>query len=379
MRRRAALAYAEEIQGEWRHNVFFQNNTVDGRLAFTDISEAYAMDDTGWGWGCTFEDFNRDLLVDLAVANGFNRPESIDDPSRFFMNLGGRPDWFEEVSKAVGFGNFQNNTVDGRLAFTDISEAYAMDDTGWGWGCTFEDFNRDLLVDLAVANGFNRPESIDDPSRFFMNLGGRPDWFEEVSKAVGFADTDISTALVAADFDRDGDLDLAQTCGLGGPFRVLNNTITGDDAASHYLVVQPRMDGPNHFAIGAIVRATVGSTTMMRQITAGQSTQGQQPAESYFGLGNATVVNTLTIQWPDGQSTVLENVAADQVLIVTPGMDGDPCPADFDDSGAVGAGDLLLMLSAWGPNPGHPADLDRDGIVGASDLLILLANWGPCP
>ncbi|MCZ6492616.1 MAG: ASPIC/UnbV domain-containing protein, partial [Planctomycetota bacterium] len=93
----------------------------------------------------------------------------------------------------------------------------------------------------------------------------------------------------------------------------------------------------------------------------------------------ATIVDTLTIQWPDGQSTMLENVAADQVLIVTPDMGVDPCPADLDGNGAVGASDLLALLSAWGLNPDHPADLDGDGSVGASDLLILLANWGPCP
>ncbi len=55
------------------------------------------------------------------------------------------------------------------------------------------------------------------------------------------------------------------------------------------------------------------------------------------------------------------------------------CPADLDGDGSVGASDLLALLIAWGPNPGHPADLDSDGNVGASDLLALLANWGPCP
>lgn len=54
------------------------------------------------------------------------------------------------------------------------------------------------------------------------------------------------------------------------------------------------------------------------------------------------------------------------------------CPADFNEDGAVGTVDLLVLLSAWGPNPGHPADLDGSGVVGTSDLLILLSNWGPC-
>ncbi len=55
-----------------------------------------------------------------------------------------------------------------------------------------------------------------------------------------------------------------------------------------------------------------------------------------------------------------------------------PCSADLDSSGDVGILDLLALLAAWGPNPGHPADFDGDGTVGILDLLTLLANWGPC-
>ncbi len=54
------------------------------------------------------------------------------------------------------------------------------------------------------------------------------------------------------------------------------------------------------------------------------------------------------------------------------------CPADLDRSGAVGIGDLLRLLAAWGRNPGHPADLDGDGTVGPFDLPLLLESWGPC-
>ncbi len=55
------------------------------------------------------------------------------------------------------------------------------------------------------------------------------------------------------------------------------------------------------------------------------------------------------------------------------------CPWDLDNINDVGVGDLLALLGAWGPNPGHPADFDGSGDVGVGDLLILLANWGPCP
>ncbi len=56
---------------------------------------------------------------------------------------------------------------------------------------------------------------------------------------------------------------------------------------------------------------------------------------------------------------------------------GAPCPADFDATGSVGAGDLAVLLAQWG-SPGT-ADLDGSGLVGAADLAVLLAAWGDCP
>jgi hypothetical protein len=54
---------------------------------------------------------------------------------------------------------------------------------------------------------------------------------------------------------------------------------------------------------------------------------------------------------------------------------GAPIPGDLDGDGAVGIGDLLILLAAWGPCDGCPADLDGNGAVGIVDLLLLLASW----
>ena len=50
-------------------------------------------------------------------------------------------------------------------------------------------------------------------------------------------------------------------------------------------------------------------------------------------------------------------------------------PADLDGDGAVGSGDLGILLAAWGGGDAA-ADLDGDGVVGSGDLGILLAAWG---
>ena len=76
----------------------------------------------------------------------------------------------------------------------------------------------------------------------------------------------------------------------------------------------------------------------------------------------------------DGGDDLFEDRGAVWILF----LDG-VCLWDLDANGSVGIGDLLSLLAAWGPNPGHPADFDGNDDVGVSDLLVLLANWGLCP
>ena len=54
------------------------------------------------------------------------------------------------------------------------------------------------------------------------------------------------------------------------------------------------------------------------------------------------------------------------------------CPWDLDGDGSVGTADLLVLLAAWGTDPGGDPDFNGDGNVGTADLLELLANWGSC-
>ena len=102
---------------------------------------------------------------------------------------------------------------------------------------------------------------------------------------------------------------------------------------------------------------------------------------------------TAELQPPGGGLTSITSFGEDgagEMYIVSRGgsvfkivpASGEPCPADFDNSGDVGVKDLLFLLGAWGPCPKKgdcPADFDEDSAVGVKDLLFLLGTWGPCP
>jgi hypothetical protein len=51
-------------------------------------------------------------------------------------------------------------------------------------------------------------------------------------------------------------------------------------------------------------------------------------------------------------------------------------PGDANGDGVVNFQDLIIVIFAWGSNPGHAADFNGDGTVNFTDLLIVFINWG---
>ncbi|HRX87017.1 MAG TPA: CRTAC1 family protein [Phycisphaerae bacterium] len=380
----------------------FRNN---GNGKFTDISAS-----SGVGallrsyWQPFFFDVNGDGWTDLLVSVDF-------DQNMLFINQGNRT--FVDVASASGFANdmndmgvtagdydndgdmdfyvtniygidpfsgqythnvlMRNDTSPAGVTFAEVADATGCADGGWGWGATFLDINRDGWVDIAETNGY---WNWIRPSRLFLNSGAPPVGFSDVAAAAGFDDTYWGAALVALDYDRDGDQDVLQVC-MEGYIRLLRTDLTGVAAARHYLTVRPRMTGPNRFAVGAVVRATAGGLTQMRHISAGTGALGQEPYEAFLGLGDAGVVDVLRIEWPDGNVSVIHDVVADRSLTLTIGL-----PGDLDLDGDVDNVDALVFVGCLtGPGTGTQlvvdgcsgADLNGDGDVDLADYARFAA------
>lgn len=207
------------------------------------------------------------------------------------------------------------NDFDGEfIFFEEVAKSLGVEAGGWGWGTTFTDADRDGWLDLAATNGWNLGFETIDQSKLWRNDSARV--FTDISVYAGFADSLNAAALVAADLDGDGDQELIQTLkGFtteGQLLRVLDNQSANHH---HYLTVRPRMQsGRNRRAIGATVKVWTGGQMQMRILHAGSSFYGQEPAEAFFGLGEAAMVDSLTIIWPTGARSVRYNVTADQVL-----------------------------------------------------------------
>lgn len=346
-------------------------NNKDG--SFNDVAYSVGADNSMNDMGMAIGDYDNDGDLDIYVTNVYaNNPKTMVFKHNVLL---------------------RNDSALPNLSFTEVSASLGVDYGGWGWGTTFIDCDNNGWMDIAATNGWRSGNDfLEDPSKFFLNNRGNPVGFTDASASVQFDDTYYGSCLITFDYDRDGDLDLMQTCQANdlNPtlLRLLQNqTIHG--TMDNYLVVKPRMNGPNHRAIGAVVRVTAGDLNMMRLISAGTSYLGQEPAEAFFGVGDATSVDSLTVEWPDGSQSTLTNLATNQVFTVTHGGFG-----DLDADNDIDNDDFRSFETCYtDPGPGvgsiiyaagcQPADMNGDGDVDCEDWQVFenayIADQGNVP
>ena len=325
-------------------------NRGDG--TFEDVAAATGvLNSDGRSLAATMCDLDGDGWLDLYVNNDVSS-------NRWFRNLGGESDGnvavrFDDISLFTGTADprgsmglsvadiafydvkggepdglpdlfithwvAQENALyqslglpDGGVEYRDRTRRYRLGEVSIetvGWGCAFVDFDLDGLLDLAVANGSTLESKEDttllrdEPLFLFWNDGSR---FVELASAAGeaCARTYWARGLAAADYDRDGDCDLAVAVNRGRPLLLRNDTET----AHASLTVALRGSAAVRF--GARVQLSAGGRRQTRWYGSDVSYLSMHAPELVFGLGTAAVAETLTVTWADGASTRLEGVPA---------------------------------------------------------------------
>jgi hypothetical protein len=115
-----------------------------------------------------------------------------------------------------------------------------------------------------------------------------------------------------ADFDGDGDLDLAvsRLAGAAAMFR--------NDTASQARWLRVRAIGAksNRSGLGAVVTVTSAGGTQWQTVKSGSSYASQSELPLTFGLGADARVSTLEVRWPSGATQRFTDVATNQHVAV---------------------------------------------------------------
>lgn len=155
-------------------------------------------------------------------------------------------------------------------------------------------------------------------NRLFHNNGDGT--FTDVASTVGVEAKEGGAGTDASfiDYNNDGFLDLFVCNGAGnkiGPYLLFRN----NGNRHNWLKVVLRGQQSNRGGIGAKLTLTAGGETQFREYTGQQHYMGQNHTPVHFGLGQATSVNTLTIQWPSGTVDTLHSVPANSTIRVVEG------------------------------------------------------------
>jgi hypothetical protein len=322
------------------------HNEGDG--TFTDVTDLLGPDATmGAGFQATWFDFDHDGDQDLYLANDYYGDDP--DANHLWRNDGpdGQGGWrFTDVSAASGTGlainsmgvavgdedgdgnldlaisNIGTNVLlrgDGAGTFIDRAAALGAarpfqtaTDQSVTWGLAFQDLNLDGWEDLYVASG-SLGGTEPQPNEVFVNRGdGRG--FLDLSAVSGADDPGSSRGVAFADFDRDGRVDVFVVDQVGHPRLYRNVTPT---SGMHWLEVQTGGTASNRDGCGARITATIGDRRVVREVFCGSvGLASGSDRTVHLGLGTATTVDRLEIEWPSGTVQQLQDVAVDQLETV---------------------------------------------------------------
>jgi hypothetical protein len=342
-------------------DLFYQNLGEAGFLKLTNN----IVSEPRYGRGVSWADYDNDGRLDLFVANA--ALSGAQQLNRLYRNLGGGI--FQPIAGsgpggegAVSFsGSWADCDNDGDLdlfvanggweqvranflyrnngngTFTKITDGDIVADRFGSVYGTWGDYDNDGFLDLFVSHSSpaNTSPSYQPTAKNSLYHNNGDGTFRKVTSGSLVNDLGCSLGSAWGDYDNDGFLDLYVT-NFGSR---VNDLFHNNGNTNSWIIIKCIGTVANRSAIGAKVRvkATIrGQTTwQMRENSGGGGYTSQNDVRAHFGLGDATMIDTLRIEWPSGIVQELHDVAAKQFLMVAE-------PARLQ---ALGAG--ALRIQSW--------------------------------
>lgn len=328
-------------------NDFFERdylyiNQKDG--TFDEVLESSMQTISAASMGADMADINNDAKPDIFVTDMLPEPDDRLKQVTIFE------DWDKhQFNHKHGYHyQFSRNMLhvnNGNGTFSELGRLAGIEATDWSWGAIFFDMDNDGLKDLFVANGIYQDITdldylnfIDDeetkqriktdsgtnykalidpipinpiPNYAYKNMGDLK--FTNKAESWGLGKPIHSNGAAYGDLDNDGDLDLVVN-NLNVTASIFRNRSEVINPDNHYLKLQLKGKGANTKAVGTKVKIKAGDQVLFQEQMPIRGFQSTVDDRLNFGLGAIGSVELVEVTWPDGKTTILENIAADQTL-----------------------------------------------------------------
>lgn len=288
--------------------------------------------------GASWGDYDNDGDLDLYITD-FGDGTSSPEANVLFRNDG------------------KNESGDPVMTKLDAGVGDIVTDVDLSGGAGWADFDNDGDLDMFVGNDGNYSGGY--RSRLYVNNGNGT--FNKKTNTIVADSSSFARGMGWSDTDNDGDMDLL--VGRDGKERLFGN----NGNSNKWIELKLIGSTANKSAIGALVRVrtTVNSLAVrqMRDVS-GQTGYGcQNSLRAHFGLGIATIIDSITIKWPgSGNTSVYTNITPNQIITYTEGQAANHRPQAVNDAASTNE-DVAKKIDVLA----NDTDADNDALV-VSDI-----------
>jgi len=308
-----------------------------GQVRFKDVTAA-ALPHTPWfSMGTDSADLNNDgrpdfFVVDMAATTHFKDKLHMGD-----MSVKNRLMEFGEPRQIMRNALYVNT---GTWRFQEAAFLAGVARTDWSWSARLSDMDCDGRVDIHVTNGVIRNNRDSDRTRPPSALVGATEWdlykdldplpeqdrayrnegdlkFTDVSRDWGLDANGISYSAVQADFDGDGDPDMA-VLNLDQPVSLYRN-----DASAQRVVFRLAAAGANTHGLGTTVTLRAGRLFQARTLMPVAGFTSCHEPLVFFGLGESKKIEDVTVRWPSGRVQTWKELEAGRHYTLTESTAGE--------------------------------------------------------
>jgi len=286
--------------------------------------------------GSDFADLNNDLSPDLLVVDMLAENYARSKENMASMSTSNFMSMVDVGYHHAYMANMlQYNTGDGH--FKETGQFSGVVKTDWSWAPLIADLDNDGYKDIYISNGVYKDYTNQDfrrnikalneqgeamsldavvnmlPAEKLNNYAYKNNKDLTFTKSItewGLDDPSFSNGAAYADLDNDGDLDLV-TNNIDGEAGLYRNNST-----QNFIQVALKGSKNNNLGIGAKVYVESDEGT---QLSEQYITRGYESSVSpilHFGLGKTSSIKKISVQWPDGLISEIENPKANQKITI---------------------------------------------------------------